>query len=202
MPLPNPGMDFTPFDVLTAAELDDLVENIESLADGTGFDAGAVGEADLGAGSVTNAKLSTAAGELGGAWATWVPSWTNVTVGDGTQVARYHVVGETTDFSLQLTFGSTTAITGTPTLAPPVAAFANASNLPIGQLFLFDTSTGTSNQGQIWLNSSEQISFNRNITATGANPVQVVSSNNIAAAQPWTWAVGDQIAFSGRLQTA
>lgn len=35
MPLPNPGMDFTPFDTLPAASLDDLVENIEALADGT-----------------------------------------------------------------------------------------------------------------------------------------------------------------------
>lgn len=40
MALPNPGMDFTAFDTLTAAELDDLVENIESLEDGSGFDLG------------------------------------------------------------------------------------------------------------------------------------------------------------------
>lgn len=33
-------MDFTPFDILTATEMDDLVENIESLANGTAFDAG------------------------------------------------------------------------------------------------------------------------------------------------------------------
>lgn len=40
--LPNPGMDFTPFDILTAEEMDDLVENIESLADGTGIGDGAL----------------------------------------------------------------------------------------------------------------------------------------------------------------
>lgn len=37
MALPNPGMDFTAFDTLPASQLDDLVENIESLAAGTGF---------------------------------------------------------------------------------------------------------------------------------------------------------------------
>jgi hypothetical protein len=37
MSLPNPGMDFTPFDTLSAAELDDMVENIEALAAGTGL---------------------------------------------------------------------------------------------------------------------------------------------------------------------
>lgn len=37
MPLPNPSMDFEPFEILPAEELDKLVENIESLAAGTGF---------------------------------------------------------------------------------------------------------------------------------------------------------------------
>ena len=37
MALPNPSMNFTPYDTLTAAELDNLVENIEALADGTGL---------------------------------------------------------------------------------------------------------------------------------------------------------------------
>lgn len=35
-------MSFTPFDVLSAAELNELVENIEALAAGTGLDDGAV----------------------------------------------------------------------------------------------------------------------------------------------------------------
>lgn len=38
MGLPNPGMDFTAFDTLPAASLDELVENIEALQDGTAFD--------------------------------------------------------------------------------------------------------------------------------------------------------------------
>lgn len=40
--LPNPGMSFTPFDPLPASDLNDMVENIESLADGTGVDPGAI----------------------------------------------------------------------------------------------------------------------------------------------------------------
>lgn len=62
MPLPNPGMDFVPFDVLTAEEMDDLVENIESLADGTGFDAGAIGASDLASGVALANLDSTATG--------------------------------------------------------------------------------------------------------------------------------------------
>ena len=37
MALPNPGMDAVPFTPLTAEFLDDMIENIESLADGTGI---------------------------------------------------------------------------------------------------------------------------------------------------------------------
>lgn len=41
MPLPNPGQNYTPFDALPAASLNDMVENIEALADGTGFETSA-----------------------------------------------------------------------------------------------------------------------------------------------------------------
>ncbi len=40
MPLPNPGMTFTPFDPLTAAEMNDLVENIEALQNWSAYDNG------------------------------------------------------------------------------------------------------------------------------------------------------------------
>lgn len=42
MSLPFPGIDFIALDVLTAAEMDQLVANIEALAAGTGFAPGAV----------------------------------------------------------------------------------------------------------------------------------------------------------------
>jgi hypothetical protein len=42
MPLPNPGQDAVPFTTLTAQFYDETIENIESLADGTGFDSAAI----------------------------------------------------------------------------------------------------------------------------------------------------------------
>lgn len=47
MPLPNPGMNFTPFDPLPASDLNDIVENVEALADGSGLDANSVGASNL-----------------------------------------------------------------------------------------------------------------------------------------------------------
>lgn len=43
MALPNPGMSFSPFAILTAEEMNDLVENIEALAAGTGLNNNVVG---------------------------------------------------------------------------------------------------------------------------------------------------------------
>ena len=42
MSLPNPSMSFTPFDQLPASDLNDIVENVEALAAGTGLDDGVV----------------------------------------------------------------------------------------------------------------------------------------------------------------
>lgn len=43
MPLPNPGMSFTPFDPLPASDLNDIVENIEAIQDGSSQPVGATG---------------------------------------------------------------------------------------------------------------------------------------------------------------
>ena len=45
--LPNVGMSFSPFAILTAQEMNDLVENIESLATGAGIGDAAVQESKI-----------------------------------------------------------------------------------------------------------------------------------------------------------
>ena len=51
-------MDAVPFTPLTAEFLDDMIENIESLSDGTGFENGAITTNALADNAVTSAKLS------------------------------------------------------------------------------------------------------------------------------------------------
>jgi hypothetical protein len=53
MSLPNPGMDSVPFTPLTAEFLDDMIENINSLAAGTGFDNNAVPASALATTAIT-----------------------------------------------------------------------------------------------------------------------------------------------------
>lgn len=47
MSLPNPSMSFTPLDPLPASDLNDMVENIEALAAGTGLNDGVITEAKM-----------------------------------------------------------------------------------------------------------------------------------------------------------
>jgi hypothetical protein len=62
---------------------------------------------------------------------TWTPTWTRLTVGNGTVVARYGTSGKFVFVDISLTFGSTTSITGnSPEFTLPVTALlTNRPNL-------------------------------------------------------------------------
>lgn len=57
MSLPNPGMSFTPFDPLPASDMNDIVENIEALAAGTGLNDGSIVNAKIAANNLYASKL-------------------------------------------------------------------------------------------------------------------------------------------------
>lgn len=50
---------------------------------------------------------------LTGAWSAWTPTWTGLTIGNGTVQARYIQAGKSVSFELRVDFGSTTALTAT-----------------------------------------------------------------------------------------
>jgi hypothetical protein len=57
MSLPNPSMSFSPFAILLAEEMNDIVENITALAAGTGLDSGAVTSSKIASATITSAQL-------------------------------------------------------------------------------------------------------------------------------------------------
>jgi hypothetical protein len=69
----------------------------------------------------------------GGAWTTWTPTYTNMTIGNGTSVARYVKIGKTVHWYLKFVFGSTSsfgAYTAFTLPSTPVSGFAyNARGL-------------------------------------------------------------------------
>lgn len=94
-------------------------------------------------GNVTPAKLVTGAG-TGWAWqTTWTPTWSGLSVGNGTAVYHYAQTGKTVTGSITLLFGTTSAVSGDVTFTLPVTAVSVfAANLkPIGQAIFYDGTT-------------------------------------------------------------
>ena len=51
-------------------------------------------------------------GLIGSAWTSYTPTVTNITLGNGTLVGKYHQIGKTVHLYVKLTFGSTTSFSG------------------------------------------------------------------------------------------
>lgn len=97
----------------SAAKWNILGTNDASFNDGTGI--GAV---------LKNSNLSTTAGDLGGLWGTFSPTWTNLTTGNGTVTANYIQIGKTVFYNIYLLWGTTTSISGAPQFTLPVTSTA------------------------------------------------------------------------------
>jgi len=124
----------------------------------------------------------------------YTPSWTNLTVGNGTVTAVSATNGDLVSVVVKIVFGSTTSVSGTPIkYSLPSTAhssiylceFPGGLMLDSGSYYtechtqIFDSGT---NGGIVWNNINEG--------ATTQNfPVQ----SNTSSTLPWTWANGDQI---------
>lgn len=138
---------------------------------------------------------------LGGAWSTYTPTLTNITLGNGTLAGRYRAVGKTVDFLITLTFGSTTSITGSNSkMTLPVTALSG--NWTSGDCAGYDTSanqwfplcifTAAAGGGA----STADFLIKTYNTSAGSNAVTISSS------APFTWATGDVLTIRGKYEAA
>lgn len=95
-------------------------------------------------GATTPAKLTSGTGSSW-AWQSWTPTWTNLTVGNGTVTARYIQIGKTVFYRVFLLWGNTTSISGSVEFSLPVTAASYPSNSSsfavIGEARLEDNGT-------------------------------------------------------------
>ena len=95
MALPHPGMDAVPFTPLTAEFLDSMIENIESLSSGTGFENGAITTNSIANAAITSPKIDFTTFPTDTDWDSgWItPSFQNgYSAANGTTVS-YRKVG-------------------------------------------------------------------------------------------------------------
>ena len=159
--------------------------------------AAAIAGSKLADASLPNAKLATGAGEPGGAWTSWTPTWTNLTVGNGTLTARYTQVGKTIRFRIALVFGSTTSISGAVSHSLPATAATHAGSLPInGYGSLLDSGIAAFPVYLVLTNTTT--ASVRTSTASGTYTGITI----ISATIPFTFSTNDEISITGEYEAA
>ncbi len=175
----------------SASKWNILGTNDASFNDGTGIAVSAI----------TPEKLLTGTG-ASWAWQTWTPTWTNLTVGNGTQSAAYCQIGKTIFFRLKLVFGTTTSITGVdPRVTPPVTINTTYSRvtMPYGHSLYFDTSGPSYFLGYCGVAQIDNTKIQPWLYTTASSYAQVTGYTTVA---PVAFGTGDEIFFTGFYEAA
>jgi hypothetical protein len=135
---------------------------------------------------------AVASSGLASAWQAWAPTWTNLTVGNGTVTASYVRVGKLVFARLKLVFGTTTSVTGLITASRPVnsAAYGGSVSIPQGMARFFDTSASTSYEGRV---SNVAANVTNVVLIYDAVVASTIQAEGTSATLPFTWATGDEL---------
>jgi hypothetical protein len=133
------------------------------------------------------ATASDPDGDFGGFWEAFTPSNTNVTIGNGTQVARTMRIGRTVFVHYSLVFGSTTAFSGNAQIGLPVPAASTIFNGMHGSAYIIDSGTterpATTRQAS---GSTTQVLIVHGVSGAGI----------VNATSPMTWTTNDAVGFT------
>lgn len=121
-------------DAVTAASVNNQVNTIVNDYNGNITDANISTSAAIGA-----QKLAGGVAGMFGAWTSFTPTWTNLTVNNGTLTyAKYIQIGKTTHLRVKFTIGSTTTVGSSIILSLPTTLHADyVSPDPINAVVAF-----------------------------------------------------------------
>ena len=140
--------------------------------------------------TITPAKMSATA------WSTWVPVWTNLTVGNGVVVARYLRLGNLLFYVVRVTLGSTSSINGDVSCTLPVNALVSGSQYYRGYGIYVDAGVNVY-EGETFIASTGGVSFYVNNVA-----YTYLQRDTLSATKPHTWANTDILAGGGWYEVA
>lgn len=161
-----------------------------TAAAGVTIDGMLIKDNTVGPGTITPAGLVAGTGSTW-AWQSYVPTFTNLSVGNGTLTAKYGQRGKDVSVRLSLVFGTTTAISGDVTFSLPVTSvsYSGSPNLtPLGQVGLYDQSATRNFLGHIAWATTTTVK----IVANAAD-VAYVYGFVLSAAAPYIWTTSDEI---------
>jgi hypothetical protein len=125
-------------------------------------------------------------------WLTWLPTFGNLTVGDGTLVSKYWISDDVLAIWFAFKYGATTsAIAGAVTISLPISISNAAVAASLGTCNLLDSGVGTT-YGSIDSNGASANAIRIRVIASAAAYATLAP---ISATVPFTWAVNDEINF-------
>lgn len=151
--------------------------------------ANAVATSNITDAAVTPAKLLAGTGSSW-AWQSWTPTLANLTLGNGTVIAKYTQIGKTIHGFFRFTMGSTSAMGTGPTFTLPAATqtstFSATLSNQIGTVWIDDTGIGNF-QGPLIITSSSTVASAFLYTTTGTYAI----AGGINSTAPMTWGSTD-----------
>lgn len=144
------------------------------------------------------ARITALENNQNSAWlTTWVPTLTNLTLGNGTQITRFKQVGTSVDYYWQFIFGTTSAMGTVPSFTLPVPPAAYYSTGRTGEfpanVHLFQTGV-TDRPGAGKLSAGSTVA----LTSWNATPAQ----SDITPTNPFVWGNTHLITVYGRYESA
>jgi hypothetical protein len=135
--------------------------------------------------------------KLGAAWTSFTPSWTNLTVGSGTNTGYYCQIGKTVHFRTYFKFAADSSISGDVVLTLPVTAINYTGISTIG--FVRTIAAGGAYPGilQITLDSPPA-GKPRVLNASATYLTPTAFSSTI----PGTWTTDDELEITGTYEAA
>jgi hypothetical protein len=158
---------------------------------------------DISATALKKATIANVLGSnptsIGAAWASWTPTWTNLTVAGSTVTAKYTQVGKTVFFRIVVVLGGGNAPTNPVSFSLPVTAASyagSAENQTIGFARYLDTGTAAYFGFISWASTTTSKMTVMGVGGTYANNVE------INATIPHAWGNTDEIHVNGRYEAA
>ncbi len=133
------------------------------------------------------------------AWKNWTPTYTNLTVGNGSVAAKYVQIGDTVHAFFRIQFGSTTTIDGASVrVSMPVNASGSYTvRSRFGEALFFDNNTNGTFLGTVgWLSATKFV-----VDVSNASGTYLVNAS-LSATVPMTWATDDILFFSATYMAA
>jgi hypothetical protein len=134
------------------------------------------------------------------AWQSWVPTWTNLTIGNAVVTAKYTQVGKTAMGFIKVVLGSTSSVTGAATFSAPATAasqYGTGAYNVIGSGYSEDAGVAASNIAGAFNASTTVISLmTLNAAGTYANLLP------ISGTVPFSWGTSDFFNFAFMYEVA